>query len=142
MLKRLSVLLTILTVLPLTEVVAFGVEIAGKIDQASGSNWQSAYMDLVPVRDFRRGDRIVIRVEGSAEWVKVRLLPQNGNPVQSTGIISSRIRVPAGGRIRITLRENHPRVAQISVHAGREAWGEVLNPQGGEIKIIGVDVNP
>ena len=50
-------------------------EIAGKLDQSAGSGWQSAYMDLDPPRDFKKGDRLVIRVEGSAEFVKLRLLP-------------------------------------------------------------------
>ena len=30
----------------LVQGVAFGVELRGRIDEAEGSNWQSAYMDL------------------------------------------------------------------------------------------------
>ena len=142
MTKRLLVLLTAAAALMFTQFAAFGGELAGKPDQASGSNWQSAYMDLDPVRDFKKGDRIVIRVEGSAEWVKVRLLPQSGNPSQPTGIVGSKMKVPAGGKLVTTLREDRPRITQISVHAGKEAWGEVLNPKGGEIRILGIDVNP
>lgn len=121
---------------------AFGGELAGTPGQSSGSNWQSAYLDLEPIHDFKKGDKIVIRVEGSAEWVKVRLLPKNGNPSQPTGIVGSKIKVPAGGRLVVTLSEDRPRVKQISVHAGKEAWGKVLNPKGGEIYILGIDVNP
>lgn len=140
--KHLLVFLTIFTVLVINEFVVLGVEIPGTPDQASGSNWQSAYMDLHPARDFKKGDRLVIRVEGSAEWVKVRLLPQNANPAQPTGIVGPKMKVPAGGRLVITLREDRLRVAQISVHAGKEAWGELLNPKGGDIRILGIDVNP
>jgi hypothetical protein len=117
-------------------------EISGKTDQASGSGWQSAYMDLDPPRDFKKGDRLVIRAEGSAEFVKVRLLPQSGNTSQPTGIVGSKMKVPAGGRIELTLSEARPKVKQISVHAGKEAWGEVLNPNGGDIKIQRIDLNP
>lgn len=142
MTKRIFVLLTVVVVSMVTQLAAFSAELSGKPDQASGSNWQSAYMDLDPVRDFKKGDRIVIRVEGSAEWVKVRLLPQSGNPSQPTGIVSTKMKVPAGGKLSVTLREDRPQIKQISVHAGKEAWSEVLNPKGGEIKIIGIDVNP
>lgn len=139
--RRLSLLLIVAAAL-FTQSAALGAELAGKPDQASGPNWQSAYMDLDPVRDFKKGDRVVIRVEGSAEWVKVRLLPQNGNSSQPTGLVGTKMKVPAGGKLEIILREDRPRVKQISVHAGKEAWGEVINPKGGEIKILRIDINP
>ena len=82
---------------------AFGIELTGTLGEVSGSNWQSAYMDLKPVRDFNKGDRILVRVEGAAEWVKVRLLPETGNPAQPTGIVGPKIKVPAGGELEITL---------------------------------------
>jgi hypothetical protein len=122
--------------------VSNAVEIAGKPDQSAGSGWQSAYMDLDPPKDFKKGDRLVIRVEGSAEFVKLRLLPQTGNPSQPTGVLGAKMKVPPGGKIEVTLAEAHPQVKQISVHAGREAWGEVINPNGGEIKIQRIDLNP
>jgi len=142
MTRRWLVVLIAAVALMLVQRTAFGVELAGTPDQSAGSNWQSAYMDLDPIRDFKKGDRIVIRVEGSAEWVKVRLLPKNGNPSQPTGIVGSKLKVPAGGKLVVDLAEDRPRVRQISVHAGKEAWGEVLNPNGGEIKVLGIDVNP
>ncbi len=142
MTKRFLILLMATASLTFGHFPTFGVELAGKPDHASGSNWQSAYMDLVPVRDFKKGDRIVIRVEGSAEWVKVRFLPESGNPSQPTGIVGSKMKVPAGRKLMVTLRKDRPRIKQISVHAGKEAWGEVLNPKDGDIKIIGIDVNP
>lgn len=142
MTKRFLILLLAAASLIFSQFLAIGVELAGRPDQASGSGWQSAYMDLDPVRDFKKGDRLVIRVEGSAEWVKVRLLPERGNPSQPTGIVGSKMKVPAGGKLMVTLREDRPRIKQISVHAGKEAWGVVLNPKGGDIKILGIDVNP
>lgn len=117
-------------------------DIAGKPDQAAGSGWQSAYMDLNPPKDFKKGDRLIIRVEGSAEYVKLRLLPENGNASQPTGVLGSKMKVPPGGKIELMLTEARPKVKQISVHAGREAWGEVINPNGGDIKIQRIDLNP
>lgn len=116
--------------------------LTGTIDQASGAGWQSAYLDLEPPRDFKKGDRLVIKVEGSAEWVRVRLLPQNGNPSQPTGLVGGKTKVPAGGKLEFTLNEDRPKVKQISVHAGEKAWSETLNARGGEARIISVDVNP
>jgi hypothetical protein len=142
MTKRYLILMVAAASLFFSQFPAFGVDLAGKPDQASGSNWQSAYLDLDPIRDFKKGDRIVIRVEGSAEWVKVRLLPEMGNPSQPTGIVGSKMKVPAGGKLIVTLPEDRPRIRQISVHAGKEAWGSVLNPNGGDIKILGIDANP
>ena len=121
---------------------AIAEEVSGKTDQASGPGWQSAYMELDPPRDFKKGDRLVVRVEGSAEFVKVRLLPQSGNASQPAGVVGSKMKVPAGGKIELTLNEVRPKVKQISVHAGKEAWGEVLNPNGGDIKIQRIDLNP
>lgn len=134
-----SSIIAITLLIPLASNAA---EIAGKPDQSAGSGWQSAYMDLDPPRDFKKGDRLVIRVEGSAEFVKLRLLPQTGNPSQPTGVLGAKIKVPPGGKIEVTLADAHPKVKQISVHAGKEAWGEVINPNGGEIKIQRIDLNP
>jgi len=142
MARRSWSVLTLAGGLLLTQTVAFAAEVPGKPDQASGPNWQSAYMDLQPAQSFKKGDRIVIRVEGSAEWVKVRLLPEGADPGQPTGMVGSRLKVPANRKLIITLREDRPRVSQISVHAGKEAWGEVINPKGGEVQIVGVDLNP
>ena len=52
------------------------------------------------------------------------------------------MKVPPGGKIELMLTEARPKVKQISVHAGREAWGEVINPNGGDIKIQRIDLNP
>jgi hypothetical protein len=142
MTTRLSVLSIVAAVFALGHGTAFAVELTGTVGEASGSAWQSAYMDLKPVRDFNKGDRILIRVEGAAEWVKVRLLPETGNPSQPTGVVGPKIKVPAGGELEITLDKNRPRIKQISVHAGEEAWGQELNPNGGDVRILGIDVNP
>lgn len=134
---------TVITLLALSAPIASSAEeIAGRPDQAAGPNWQAAFMDLNPPKDFKKGDRLVIRVEGSAEYVKVRLLPENGNASQPTGVVGSKMKIPPGGKIALTLMEARPKVKQISVQAGREAWGEVINPNGGDIKIQRIDLNP
>ena len=117
-------------------------EIAGTPGQDAGALWQASYVVLDPPKDFKKGDRLVIRVQGPAEYVKVRLLPQNGVASQSTGVVGGKIKVPAGGKLELTLAEARPKVKQISVHAGKEAWGEVINPNGGEVQIQRIDLNP
>src|SRR6476620_818321 len=106
-------------------------EITGKLGQVAGAQRQSAYMDLSAPRDFKKGDHLVIRVEGTAEYVKVRLLPQNGIAQEPTGIIDGKVTVPPDGKLDVVLPEARPKVTQISLHAGREAFGEVINPNGG-----------
>lgn len=143
MVNRISVLIATAVGMLLAHSMVLGTEVTGIVDQASGAKWQSAYMDLDPPRDFKKGDRLVIRVEGSAEWVKLRLLPQGGSPSQPTGVLGSKIKIPPGGKLEVTLPEDRPMVKQISVHAGKEAWGQVINPTGGgEVKILRIDLNP
>ena len=118
----------------------YGAPLHGSIDQASGTNWQSAYIDLNPPRDFKQGERLRIKLQGTAEWVRVRLLPQDARPDKPTGLLGGKMRVPPGGVIEVVLQKDHPKVKQVSVHAGKEAWGELLNPKGGEVEIVSIDI--
>src|SRR5690242_8238001 len=92
-------------------------ELTGKLGQAAGEQWQSAYMDLGAPRDFKKGDRLVIRLESKAEYVKVRLLPEHGVAQEPTGMVGGKIKVPADGKLEVVLPEARPKVTQISVHA-------------------------
>lgn len=120
---------------------ALAEPLTGKIGSKSGSDWQSSWMDLRPVRRFTHGDRLKIAVNGTAEWVAVRLLPENVPPNSSAGLVTKRMRVPPGGVLNIVLQSDHSAVAQVSVHGGREAWGEALNANGGEVHISRIDLN-
>ena len=113
----------------------------GNIGQAGGPNWQSAWMDITPPRDFRKGEVLQVKVQGRAEWVRVRLLPDGEMPTSPAGLLDSKMRVPAGGVITIKLQRDYPAVKQISVHSGQEAWGEAMNSQNSDAKIVSVDVS-
>jgi hypothetical protein len=118
----------------------YGTPLQGSIDQASGSGWQSAYMALKPAHDFKKGNRLQIKLQGTAEWVRVRLLPEGANADKPTGLLGGKMRVPTGGIVEVTLKKDYPKVKQISVHAGKEAWGELLNPKGGEVEIVSIEI--
>ena len=50
------------------------------------------------------------------------------------------MRVPPGGELEVVLSADHPKVGQISIHAGKEAWGKSLGDKNGEAQIVSVDV--
>jgi hypothetical protein len=114
--------------------------IIGKIGRSSGERWQSSYMDLSPHRDFVKGRRLKIRVAGTAKLVCVRLLPAGSSPDQAADLVATKIRVPAGGVLEVLLGEDHPKIRQISVHAGKEAWGMQLGEDNGEVDIQSIDL--
>ena len=126
----------------LTQVVVYAEQLKGPIDQASGPKWQSTYMDLNPPRDFKKGERLQIKLQGTAQWVRVRLLPQHAREDRPTGALEGKMRVPPGGVLEISLRTSHVGVKQISVHCGKEAWGESLGEKNGEAEIVRIDVLP
>jgi hypothetical protein len=121
---------------------AYAEPLQGSIDKASGAKWQSSYMDLNSPRDFKKGERLKIKLQGTAEWVLVRLLPQDASPEQPTGLVGEKMRVPPGGEIEVTLQTNHPKVKQVSVHAGQEAWGKLLGAKNGNAYIVSINVFP
>lgn len=130
----------VLTLNLLVSMPAQGDPIGGPPGQSSGENWQSAYVDIDPPRDFLKGERLKIQVQGTAEWVRVRLLPQSGAYDRPTGLIVGKMKVPPGGVLELVLKKERPKVKQVSVHAGKLAWGELLNPNGGTVEIVSVDV--
>ena len=112
----------------------------GSIGQGSGSRWRASWMDLSSVRDFHRGDRLRVRVQGTAERVLVRLLPKDASSDLPAGLVGSVMRVPPGGVLDVPLAENHPSVKQISVHSGLEAFGQALNSTDGGAAIVSVEM--
>lgn len=119
---------------------AQGAPIGGPPGQSSGADWQSAYVNIDPPRDFHKGERLKIQVQGTAEWVRVRLLPEKAAYDSAAGLIANKMKVPPGGVLELVLKEDRPRVKQVSVHAGKLAWDELLNPNGGTVQIVSVDV--
>jgi hypothetical protein len=55
---------------------------------------------------------------------------------------SGKRRIPPGGEVEVTLQTDHLQVRQVSVHAGKEAWGKSLNTKNDEVQIVSIDVLP
>jgi hypothetical protein len=132
-----SLVIVFITFLSITSVWAAMLE--GALGSASGNNWQSSWLDLKPPIDFSGGDTLKIRVNGDAENVLVRLLPASSSPSSSDGIEGNVRNVPSNGVLEVTLEHDRREVKQISVHAGREAWGIPLGGNNGTIKVISVE---
>jgi len=113
--------------------------LAGTTGDAAGDRWQSSWLDLKAPMSFRKDERLLIKVEGNAENVLVRLLPSGSSPSSSDGIEGTTRRVPAGGVLDVKLERDHPNVKQISVHAGREAWGRPLGGNNGTVKVVSIE---
>lgn len=113
----------------------------GSIDSGAGSNniWQSSWLNLTPQVSFRKGEKLRIAVQGSAKKVLVRLLPADSSPSSSDGVEGNIRKVPADGVLDVTLTRDHPSVKQVSVHAGKEAWGRPLGVDNGTIRLISVE---
>ena len=114
--------------------------IAGKIGSASGSSWQSSWLDLTTPTSFRKGDKLVVTVEGTAENVLVRLLPAKDKerPDSPIGIEGRARKVPADKKLEVTLERDHPDVGQVSVHGGASAWSTPLGAKNGSVTIVSI----
>jgi hypothetical protein len=114
----------------------------GTTGDAAGDLWQSSWLNLKPPMTFKKGERLLIRVEGNAENVPVRLLPDASHPSSSDGIEGNIRKVPVGRVLDVRLERDHPGVKQISVHAGKEAWGRPLGGNNGTVRIVGIERRP
>jgi hypothetical protein len=111
----------------------------GTTGSTAGASWQSSWLDLKRPADFKTGEKLRIKVEGTAENVLVRLLPSNSDPNSSDGREGNVRKVPANGILEVKLEHDHPNVKQISVHAGKEAWGTPLGGNNGTVRVISVE---
>jgi len=122
--------------------LTYSEPLPGTTGSAAGASWQSSWIDLKSPTTFKKGEKLRIKVEGSAENVLIRLLPAASTPDSSDGIEGSVRKVPPNRILEVKLERDHPTVKQISVHAGREAWGRPLGANNGTVKIVSVDRIP
>jgi|GEM_PF-6555824 len=113
--------------------------LAGSKGTVAGDGWQSAYLNLAPRRDFRVGDRLRIRLHGSARKVLVRLLPYGRPPAKDDGIEGGIRVVPGDKTIEVTLTTGHSNISQISVHAGHYAWETDLGTNNGTVTLDSIE---
>jgi hypothetical protein len=91
----------------------------------SGSGW----IDLNQMTTFNKGDKLRLRIGGTANKIVVRLLSKGQSPDDPIGVDGEAVEVPKNRIIEISLEEKHPEVVQISVHGGPNPWN--LFPLGG-----------
>ena len=103
--------------------------IGGK--SGSSSRWGSGWLDLEPVTDFAKGDRLRLTIGGTATKIFVRLLPKGESPGESIGIIGGVMTVPNNRIVEVTLAADRKQIIQISVHGGPNAWNRSLGGGNG-----------
>ena len=102
--------------------------IKGRI--GSSTQWDSGWIDLDVVTSFKRGDKLRLRVGGSANSILLRFLEKGDSPDDATGFDGGVINVPEDRVVQVILEEDHDDVVQISVHGGPNPWN--LYPMGGD----------
>jgi len=115
----------------ITSILATGLACAKPLkgDIGASAKSGSGWLVLHPPVSFKHGERIMIKVGGTADKVIVRFLPKGGSPDDPVGIDGGAQPVPPTDRtIYVTLQYDHPDTEQISVHGGSNPWG--LYPLG------------
>ena len=81
------------------------------------------------VIDFHQGDKLRLKVGGTASRVVVRLLQKGTSPDDPVGVDGGVVRVPTSKEVELELQGNHADVIQVSVLGGVDPFG--LYPLGG-----------
>ena len=107
----------------------------------SSATWGSGWIDLPNPVSFFKGEKLRIRVGGTAERVVVRLAQKGADSDSSAGVIPLIIPVPRENRIiELSLTEEKPQVVQISVHGLSNPWNEFpLGSSNGPATLISAE---
>jgi hypothetical protein len=95
----------------------------------SSAQWNSGWIDLTQIRDFSRGQKLKLRVGGTARKVVIKLLSRDDSPDDAVGIDGGVRDVPKSRVLEVTLEQDHHQVRQISIHGGPNPWNRY--PMGG-----------
>lgn len=95
----------------------------------ASSQWGSGWMNLAPPVDFTKGDRLRLRIGGTAQRIVIRLLPRGSSPDTPVGVTGGPVDVPKTRVVEIMLTQDHKQIVQISVHGGPNPWD--MFPLGG-----------
>ncbi|MGD0076593.1 MAG: hypothetical protein ABSD31_20025 [Candidatus Binataceae bacterium] len=106
--------------------LTYAEPIQGRI--GASSTWGAGWVDLDHPVNFKRGDKIMLKIGGTAEKVIIRFLEKGKSPDDPVGIDSGALPVPTDRTVSIILKNDHPQTEQISVHGGEDPWG--LYPLG------------
>jgi hypothetical protein len=107
----------------------------------SSSRWESGWIDLTKTTSLHAGDKVRLKVGGTAEQVLVRFLSKGDSADDPEGIENSVLSVSALGFAEVTLQGDHADVTQISVHGGPKPFGLYsLGGGNGPATLQGVEV--
>ena len=84
--------------------------------------WHSSWIDLDAVTSFTRGDKLRLRVAGTAHTIVLRLLPTGASADDPAGIDGDTIAVPKDRVVVVALQDDHANIEQISIHGGPNPW--------------------
>ncbi len=101
----------------------------------SSPRWGSGWLDLEAPTDFLKGDRVRIKVGGSASKILVRLLSKGRSPDTSVGLIGGTITIPEDRIVEVTLKYGRKEIIQVSVHGGPNPWNIPLGGGNGPATI-------
>jgi hypothetical protein len=85
--------------------------------------WGSGWMDLATSTDFKQGEKLRLRIGGTATKILVRFLSKGTDPNTPSGIDGEPLQIPANRIVEMTLKTDHLNVVQVSVHGGPNPWG-------------------
>lgn len=103
----------------------------------------SGWCDFSTPVAFKKGERLRLAVGGSAKKVIVRLLPKGGDPNTTLGVIPTPFTVPPDRFLVVTVPSDAPAIIQISIHGGKNPWGQYpLAAGNGAATISGVERLP
>jgi len=106
----------------------------------SSGQFESGWCDLSRMTDFKRGDRVRLRIGGDARLILLRFLRKGSDPNAPSGFEGPPLRVPKERVIEVVLDGDHRETVQISVHGGPSPWGIVsLGGDNGPATLLGAE---
>jgi len=89
----------------------------------ASARWGSGWLNLSAARQFHRGDRLRLKLGGTAKKIVIRLLPQGADPNEPQVIVGDVTVVPDNRIVELILDTDVADVVQISVHGKSNPWG-------------------
>ena len=101
------------------------------------SRWGSGWLDLSTMMDFEKGNKLRLKIGGTAQKILVRLLARGISPDRPSGIVGGAIDVPPNRVVELQLASEYNNIIQISVHGHSNPWGlYYLGSQNGPATIL------
>ncbi len=93
-------------------------------ETGASPRWGSGWIDLASSINVAAGDRLRLKIGGTAKKVVVRLLPLGGDPNTSFGVVGGVLVVPANRVLEVPIEGARENIVQISVHGRQNPFGK------------------